>query len=145
MQTTVDKQRESGSAAPLLWTVRVVHSITEILSPQRVYVLQPSDVTIGRQSDGISSGEDAKVSRQHAAIRCEHGQFRLVDLGSRNGTYVNGEPIDHVELRDNDIITIGDFNVREIFAFAEAIRVHRTGEPDSTMHANNTYCRTSTR
>jgi len=50
---------------------------------------------------------DNNASRQHAALEREGTGWALVDLGSTNGTLVNGEPVDRVRLRDGDVITIG--------------------------------------
>jgi predicted component of type VI protein secretion system len=50
---------------------------------------------------------DANTSREHAALEREGSGWALVDLGSTNGTLVNGERADRVRLRDGDIITIG--------------------------------------
>ncbi|MEY2479900.1 MAG: adenylate cyclase [Verrucomicrobiota bacterium] len=51
--------------------------------------------TIGRTSDNtICLSHSPLVSRQHAIIRCHNGyQFQLIDLGSRNGTYVNDQRV----------------------------------------------------
>jgi transcriptional regulator with GAF, ATPase, and Fis domain len=84
-------------------------------------------LTIGRHTGTNPARlmlEDARMSRQH--IRIEHGAlgWQLVDLGSRNGGFVNGEPFaseSTVALGDDAIIRVGD----TLFAF-------RTGEPTNT-------------
>ena len=50
---------------------------------------------------------DAVASREHAALEREGAGWALVDLGSTNGTLVNGERTDRARLRDGDTITIG--------------------------------------
>lgn len=50
---------------------------------------------------------DNNASRQHAALEREGNGWALVDLGSTNGTLVNGESAHRVRLRDGDVITIG--------------------------------------
>lgn len=50
---------------------------------------------------------DANASREHAALEREGTGWVLVDLGSTNGTLLNGEKIDRVRLRDGDLIVIG--------------------------------------
>lgn len=52
--------------------------------------------------------EDELVSRQHVRIRMEGGKFVLFDLGSGNGTYVNGEAVQKADLQDGDVIKIGE-------------------------------------
>ena len=50
---------------------------------------------------------ERQVSRRHAEIYVEQGRYYLRDLGSKNGTYVNGQPIEGVvEVSDNDEIQI---------------------------------------
>ncbi len=49
---------------------------------------------------------DTEVSREHAMIVTDGGSPTLVDLGSRNGTFVNGERVERVPLRPGDTFTI---------------------------------------
>lgn len=51
--------------------------------------------------------QDANASREHAALEREGAGWTLVDLGSMNGTMVNGERVDRARLTDGDIITVG--------------------------------------
>ncbi len=70
-------------------------------------------LTIGRFDESDVVIDDRLVSRHHAEIQRERGQYTLLDRGSRNGTFVNGQRISgsHV-LRDGDEIQIGlDFRV----------------------------------
>lgn len=72
-------------------------------------------VTIGRDPDSDVVLEDPakEVSRQHAEVRREEGAFVLVDLGSLNGTKVNGAGVKSTrELRDGDEITISKYAIR---------------------------------
>ena len=66
-------------------------------------------LTIGRSRACEIALEDDKVSRQHARIELEHGEPTIRDLGSRNGTRVNGQRISsEVALLDGDRIQLGD-------------------------------------
>jgi pSer/pThr/pTyr-binding forkhead associated (FHA) protein len=47
------------------------------------------------------------VSRHHAELRVENDQVVLVDLGSTNGTFVNGQPVRRVTLSDGTRIALG--------------------------------------
>jgi pSer/pThr/pTyr-binding forkhead associated (FHA) protein len=73
-------------------------------------VLLTGVVGIGRHSDNQVQIPDPQVSRQHAQIRCQGVRCQIQDLGSRNGTFVNGkrlEPnIPHL-LQQNDQIRLG--------------------------------------
>jgi hypothetical protein len=72
-----------------------------------------SDVSsIGRSEDNTVVLDDAACSRHHAQIRLESGRYALVDLGSLNGTLVNGEQVTGSrDLRDGDVVTIGTTNL----------------------------------
>jgi pSer/pThr/pTyr-binding forkhead associated (FHA) protein len=50
---------------------------------------------------------DPGVSRHHAEIRVEGPEIVLVDLGSTNGTFVNGQPVRRVTLSDGARVTLG--------------------------------------
>ena len=65
--------------------------------------------SIGRAAVNTIVLSCARVSRRHAIIRRDaRDRYILMDLGSNNGTYVNGERIDHlVELQTGDVIQIG--------------------------------------
>ena len=63
--------------------------------------------TIGREGCDITLG-DPDVSRRHAEIQISNGDILISDLGSTNGTFVNGERIDQPRsLRDGDEVRIG--------------------------------------
>ncbi|HWE25601.1 MAG TPA: FHA domain-containing protein [Myxococcales bacterium] len=51
---------------------------------------------------------DKKISRKHATIRYEGGEFQIADLDSSNGTFVNEEKVQKHDLIDNDIVKLGD-------------------------------------
>lgn len=73
------------------------------------------------ESDSLIAGRDPRhpialadqtVSRSHCKIERNGSSYRLVDLGSRNRTFLNGEPIQADLLRDGDVIAIGDSELR---------------------------------
>jgi pSer/pThr/pTyr-binding forkhead associated (FHA) protein len=64
-------------------------------------------VTIGRLSTNDVVLADSNVSRRHAELRRSGEGWHLVDLGSTNGTAVNGRPISEHSLVHGDRITIG--------------------------------------
>lgn len=79
---------------------------------EQEYVLEKSTVLLGREatSDIILSG--AKVSRAHARLECSAAGCTLIDLGSANGTSVNGERVERVLLAPGDVIGVGDSTLR---------------------------------
>jgi len=63
---------------------------------------------IGRHQSNDVVVNDKKVSRQHAVIRYENGQFILYDLQSTNGVGVNGVMTHNpVPLKNSDLVTVG--------------------------------------
>jgi hypothetical protein len=80
------------------------------------------DVTsIGRASDNkLALADDSNVSRYHVEIENRDGCFWLVELGSSNGTSVNGEPLEtEIPLQDKDRILLGGTSEIEFFLAAE--------------------------
>lgn len=75
--------------------------------------LTSSSVVIGRSPDCDISFDDANISRRHAEIKVVLGTHVVTDLGSTNGTKVNGVPITlERTLRDGDIIALGSHTIR---------------------------------
>jgi VWFA-related protein len=75
---------------------------------QRMDVAKPV-VTIGRSQDSDLMIDHNTVSRQHAVIKLEEGEFRLYDMGSTNGTFVGDERIrEPVALQDGSVVTFGE-------------------------------------
>ena len=71
------------------------------------YDLQGPVTLLGRGTDCDLRMVDPGVSRHHAELRVEDGQVVLVDLGSTNGTLVNGQPVRRVVLTDGTNVTLG--------------------------------------
>jgi hypothetical protein len=75
------------------------------------YLLDKDVVLAGRNPTSEIFLDDVTVSRKHAEFHRANGVFRLQDLGSLNGTYVNGESVDAVELSKGDEVQIGKFKL----------------------------------
>jgi hypothetical protein len=73
----------------------------------RVYELSGSVTVIGRGAEADVVVDDAGVSRRHAEIHTGTGRIRVVDLGSTNGTFVDGERVGTGDLADGSRITVG--------------------------------------
>ena len=72
------------------------------------FLLESDEVSIGRNPDADVFVDDRSVSREHVRlVREEDGGYRVEDLGSRNGTFVNRRRIDSQRLEDGDEIQIG--------------------------------------
>jgi hypothetical protein len=74
---------------------------------QRSYDISTPVTLLGRGTDCDLRLVDPGVSRHHAEIRVEGPEIVLVDLGSTNGSFMNGQPIRRVTLVDGSRITMG--------------------------------------
>ncbi|WP_422934833.1 FhaA domain-containing protein [Sinomonas sp. P47F7] len=83
-----------------------LHPVLEI-DGQR-YSLNADSIVLGRSSEADIVVDDTGVSRRHIEIRQSQGRFYAVDLGSTNGSYVNGERVNGTaELLDGSVISMG--------------------------------------
>ena len=73
----------------------------------RTLPLSRPRTVIGRSRECEIRVDDANVSRQHCEVVEEAGGWSVVDLGSTNGTELNGRRIDRAGLSDGDRITVG--------------------------------------
>ena len=71
------------------------------------FELNGSMLGVGRDTNNEIRLHDTEVSRRHAEFRQTAEGYQLVDVGSANGTFVNGQPIQEVVLRAGDHIQIG--------------------------------------
>ncbi len=101
----------TGKAFP--WLERFV---PESSSPELIEVGKVP-FTIGRSEECDYQIASSRVSRQHAEIGKAAGAYLLRDLGSTNGTFVNGQKIDQVRLSEGDLVVIADVEL-----------TYRTGE-----------------
>ncbi|MCQ1946339.1 MULTISPECIES: DUF3662 and FHA domain-containing protein [unclassified Arthrobacter] len=72
------------------------------------YTLNAPSVVLGRSSEADILVDDTGVSRRHLEIRTENGASRAIDLGSTNGSFVNGQKVQgEAVLTDGSTITMG--------------------------------------
>jgi hypothetical protein len=74
--------------------------------PQPIPV-ESTALSLGRGLGNDVILEDTRVSRHHAQLRYRQRRFWVTDLGSTNGTFVNGERVSETALRDGDLISLG--------------------------------------
>lgn len=76
--------------------------------PTTVRPLPARMVGIGRGDDNDLVVDDLIVSRRHAELRAlPDGTYEIVDLGSHNGTFLNGQPVTRARIDEGDIVGIG--------------------------------------
>ena len=122
------RKRPSAAGAPRLddFLESYVATVTVVSGPGAgaSFEVDRERVIIGRGPGVDRAFDDPAMSRQHAAIEFSGTGLRLRDLGSTNGTLLNGEPVQSAELRHGDRFEIGGRR------FQLAIEV-REREPDA--------------
>jgi len=78
----------------------------------RIVALPSQMVTVGRAPDNDVVVGDPATSGHHGRIEPRAGTFWMSDLGSTNGTLINGEPVIEKQLSDGDLIAIGQNTIR---------------------------------
>ena len=75
------------------------------------FLLDLDVVRAGRHPESEIFLDDVTVSRRHAEFHRSGSSFSVRDAGSLNGTYVNRDRIDNVDLRDGDEVQIGKYRL----------------------------------
>jgi len=95
-------------------------------NPGTVYALDSDQISIGRDSTNEITVNDAEVSRRHSRLSFQGGKYVLEDLGSTNGTYVNGQRLTGPRvLKSGEVISLGE----QIVFVYEAVE----SDPGATM------------
>ncbi|MEI2642869.1 MAG: DUF3662 and FHA domain-containing protein [Candidatus Nanopelagicales bacterium] len=115
-----DAERPQGTV-DIVSEAKVDHDVAPAAGPQGgsprlegasgTYHLAKPVTRIGRGMDADVRIEDPGVSRHHAEIRVAGPNVVIKDLGSTNGTYVNGTLVAEQPLRDGNVVTIGSTNL----------------------------------
>lgn len=72
------------------------------------YVLDANELIMGRGEKATLLLESEEVSRAHAKLVRNEGEYTIEDLGSRNGILLNGLKVHSAVLRDGDQVQLGD-------------------------------------
>jgi Mg-chelatase subunit ChlD len=96
----------AAAGKPFAWLVRQD-------DPSVRYAITGSPWRIGRGKNNDLTIDDQSVSRQHAEIHRRHdGSFAILDLDSLNGVFVNEKKARQADVREGDLIDIGDVGVK---------------------------------
>ncbi len=86
---------------------------TTLLGESRSWVLDKTPVGAGRSSTNIIQLPDGTVSKEHVEFTQHDGTWRVRDLGSRNGTRLNGHTVTNAEaIRPGDVLELGQVQLR---------------------------------
>ena len=97
--------------------------------------LTAATMTVGRADDNDLEIPDGSVSSHHGQFANEDGQWVFIDLGSTNGTKVNGERVERVELGDGARFEIGSVSAVFHDDVPEAVPASRGGTAPRTASA----------
>ena len=98
----------AGGSAP---TARAWLVVQTAGGPATRFELDGALIGVGRGPDNDVIIDDPQVSRHHCQLRRVHGAYGFVDLGSRNGSTVNGVAATEVALGAGDVIRIGQTTI----------------------------------
>ena len=90
--------------------LKVVNRLDSLNFKMQEYYVIEGDISLGRSSKNDVVIKDKFVSKNHLLIREKNQRYYLEDLGSANGTFLNGVKIDPnelIELQNNDKIGVG--------------------------------------
>lgn len=90
--------------------LKVVNRLDSLNFKMQEYYVIDGDISLGRSSKNDVVIKDKFVSKNHLLIREKNQRYYLEDLGSANGTFLNGVKIDPnelIELQNNDKIGVG--------------------------------------
>ena len=95
-------------------------------TPGATFMLEGDQLNIGRDSTNEITINDAEVSRRHARLTFQGGKYVLEDLGSTNGTFVNGQRLAGPRvLKAGEVVSFGE----QIVLVFEVV----TSDPGATM------------
>ncbi|MGO3153582.1 MAG: FHA domain-containing protein [Galactobacter sp.] len=100
------EERAAVGALPVGSALLIAHAGGE---PGARFLLDSDVTTVGRHPESDIFLDDVTVSRRHARFNRGDDGFRVVDTGSLNGTYVNGDRVDEAKLRTGAEVRIGKF------------------------------------
>jgi predicted component of type VI protein secretion system len=111
---TPAQARGGGAPEPSAAAGRLVVVRSTSLEPGHAFETGPVAVTIGRSGENtaVLAGDDF-ASARHARVESQRDGVWILDLGSTNGTWVNGERMDgRHRLRPGDVVRIGQTELR---------------------------------
>lgn len=112
--TFVEEEEMAPSSAPASKTGAALIELDQVegTAGRRMHDVGVEAVVIGRVPQCDIVLDDVTVSRKHAEVLRGDRGFRIRDVGSLNGTYVNRVRVDSVDLRNGDEIQVGKYRFK---------------------------------
>ena len=102
----IDTRKAQETAA-----ARTLPLACQLLIGERRFPLNASPVSLGRSLDNDVVIEHPRISRRHAQLWQRDDRWRLMDLGSANGTTVNDQPVSEAALYPGDVISLAGVEI----------------------------------
>ncbi len=97
--------------APVSRVPRAVLLVETPGEPVRAYAVRAASIRLGRGSENELDLPDSRVSRAHGLLSARQGGLVYADLGSTNGSFVNGSRVGEVALGPGDVLRVGDTTI----------------------------------
>jgi ABC-type multidrug transport system ATPase subunit/pSer/pThr/pTyr-binding forkhead associated (FHA) protein len=97
----------------------------------KVYHVRPGTMSVGRSAGNTIAVADLLVSRRHAELQVGDDGIEIVDVGSANGTFVNGQRVTRQRLGDGDVVAIG----HHLFQLRDDTLVESVDSGDASFEA----------
>ena len=125
----LDAMLEVVGASPATGSPHAFLLVISGSEPGRLHVLEKPELVIGRSKYADIRISERAMSQQHAKIVHAGEGHRIYDLGSTNGTFVNDQQIESVDLRVGDVVRTGE----TVFTYMSSGAAVAPGGTDSTM------------
>ena len=107
-ETVVYSRHELPSEAEIPEAIHASLKVVEGRDAGKEFPLARVKTVVGRGNDADLQIDDDRMSRLHAKIMYRRHQFRVSDLKSANGTFLNGSEVKEYALRNQDKLLMGD-------------------------------------
>lgn len=95
-----------------LWVKELRLQVIEPSKPPRAVPFRSESLNVGASDKNDLVLQDSFVSSRHIKLTCRDGQVRVFDLGSTNGTFVNGVKVKEAELEEGQVLKLGQSELR---------------------------------
>src|SRR5437588_11945071 len=100
------------------------------------FPLSADETTIGRESGNVIPLPLPSVSRRHCVVQRSGDEFTIRDLGSANGTFVNGIPVKEQSLSHSDHLRLGSSDLLFLIEDREEITSGKSVQPAASHRVN---------
>jgi predicted component of type VI protein secretion system len=138
---TLEPAAPAAVPAPRVLCLTVVDHPRPAALGRRAALAGPGELVIGRRAEwlGPDTFRDGRISREHARLRLDAaGQLTVEDLGSHNGTFVDGARVPRATLREGAVLSVG--GVQVLVHRGPADHVPERGGPFVTASAAMAAC-----